>query len=116
MSAGIVLSLLVGLAFAAWIVMPLLRGEIAVSRRVTDTTSEARELQSKYDMLMSSLEDLEDDRATDKIGEQDYNDLHTRLTGQVVDVMRKGDALQAERREAERPIRHPSSTPPGESA
>jgi hypothetical protein len=116
MSAGIVASVLVTGAFAVYVFSPLFRGEIPLARRVADNTAEARDLQSKYDMLMSSLRDLEDDRATEKIGEEDYADLHARSTTQVIEVMRKLDALNAERRASDRPIPHPSSTPSGKSA
>ena len=39
--------------------------------------------------------DLEDDRATDKIGESDYAELHATLTAQAVEVMRSLDDIEA---------------------
>jgi hypothetical protein len=120
MSAGVAASLIVAALAAAYIIIPLLRREAARTEIAAAVSSEAREAQSQYDMLMSSLKDLEDDRATDKIGEEDYRELHARLTGQVVEVMRRLDGLRAQRskakEKAQRTIPHPSSTPSGKSA
>ena len=89
-----------------------------------DTPTVRRDIARNYDNIAEMdrrvgklLKDLEDDRATDKIGEEDYREIHARLTGQVVEVMRRLDELRAERSKAEmeasRPIPHPRS---GESA
>lgn len=116
MNAGAWVSLLVGLGLAAWVALPLLR-PVPARRADDDALSEARDLQSRKDMLLTSLKDLEDDRQTDKIGEDDYAELHARLSSEAVDVLRRLDA-ESERRAAEKAagaVRHPRSRRSGRS-
>lgn len=90
---------LVALAGAAFVAAPLFRREPAA----TDEPHElgrARELQSRHDMLVASLRDLEEDHRTDKIDEADYAALYARLATEAVDVMRRLDQLAAERQAA----------------
>jgi hypothetical protein len=100
MEAGALLALALALALAAFIGAPLLRRGAADPELVASPGGAARDLQSRRDMLLSSLKDVEDDRATDKIGESDYAELHARLSAEAVDVLKQLDALQ-EAQEAE---------------
>lgn len=114
MTAGIVVFLVLLAAAVAFIVAPLLRADAAEAERVSRGLSEARELQSEHDMVLASLKDLEDDRATDKIDEADYEALKARLTSQAVDVMKRMDAKQRERDRPDRP--RPVRPPDAEEA
>jgi hypothetical protein len=65
-------------------------------------------------MLLASLKDLEDDRETDKIGDEDYERLKSRLSAQTIEVMQRLDRVErqrekalAEEREASRPLPYP---------
>jgi len=82
--------------------------------------SEARELASRQSMLLATLRDLEDDRATEKLEDADYESMRARLTAETAEVMRRLDEIEAQHGEedeaaerASQPIRHPGSRPPG---
>jgi len=64
-----------------------------------EALSEARDLLARQNMLVTSLRDLEDDHATDKINDEDYAELHARLSAEAIAVMRKLDT-ERERRAA----------------
>jgi hypothetical protein len=97
MIAGVILSLLVATAAVAFVVAPLMRKDAAEAERVAMAISEAEELQSRREMLLVALKDLEDDRVTNKINDEDYAELHARLTGQAVEVMKQIDAREEPR-------------------
>ena len=59
-------------------------------------------------MLLAALKDLEDDRATGKIDQNDYSRLKTELTTETVDIMKQLDAL-AEAREKSSPVAIPKT-------
>ncbi len=86
---------LIALALAVlwFIAAPLLRSDAAESERVVSAESEAVELQSRHAMLLTSLADLEEDRDTGKLDDEDYDELRELLTVQAVDVLKKIDAL-----------------------
>ena len=116
MTAGTLLALILAATIAAAVIAPLLR-EGSSSAAPHDDFVTARDLQSKQDMLLASLKDLEDDHATDKVSEEDYNELRTRLSAEAVEVMRALDADE-QRREDEATsgtLRHPGSRRPGPS-
>ncbi len=111
MIAGIIASLVLGLIVMGVVVAPLLHKDAAISEQRSASLSEARELRSRYEMLLASIKDLEDDRATDKIGDEDYERLHAQLSREVIDLMHRMDAQDAERaaeseRGAPRPVLH----------
>jgi cell division protein FtsB len=97
MTAGVVLSLLVAAAVIAFVAAPLLRSDAARAERVAAALDEAAELRSRREMLLASLKDLEDDRATDKIDEKDFAELNARLTGKAVELMKRLDELEQAR-------------------
>ena len=85
--------LVLALAVLWFVAAPLLRSDAAESERVVSAESEAVELQSRHAMLLASLADLEEDRATGKLDDEDYDELHELLTVQAVDILKKIDAL-----------------------
>jgi hypothetical protein len=115
-SAGAALALVFGLAAAAFVLWPLLRGAGTneAEAGAGGALDAARELQSQRDMLLGALKDLEDDRATDKIDEADYEEQHAKLSAQAMAVLQKLDELEHEREEAERrplarTLQHPAT-------
>ncbi len=111
MIAGILASLVLGLIVLGVVVAPLMHQNAAASEHCSESLSEARELRSRYEMLLASIKDLDDDRATDKIGDDDYERLHAQLSREVIDLMHRMDAQEAERaaeadRGAPRPVLH----------
>jgi hypothetical protein len=92
MLATLVLIVLV-LAVLWFVAAPLLRSDAAESERLVSAESAAVELHSRHTMLLVSLSDLEEDRATGKLDDEDYEELHELLTVQAVDVLKKIDAL-----------------------
>jgi len=115
MTTGILIVLLVGLAAAVYVAAPLLRHDaLEAEERPEAAIGELRELHERQQMLLASLKDLEDDRATDKLDEQDYERLKAELSGQAIEAMQGIDALEAEHdatlvqeKEASRPLQYP---------
>lgn len=123
MTGGIVVAALLGLAAVAFVLAPLLRRDaLDAGERNEPALDELRELHARQQMLLASLKDLEDDRATDKIGDEDYERIKARLSSQAIEVMRRLDAAEAQHdakleqeEEASRPLRYPGARRPGES-
>jgi len=115
MSLGIVVLLVLVGAAAIFVAAPLLRADPAAAERGSERLGQARDLQSRHDMLLASLKDLEDDRATDKIDEADYLELKARLSAQAIEVMKQRDGLAEaearERRAGPRPLPDPDASP-----
>jgi len=114
---GTVLILLLAAAALAFVLAPLLRRERSDANASDEAALDSlRELHARQQMLLASLRDLEDDRATDKIGDSDYEELKQRLSAEAIEVMRQLDAAEQERqtalereREASRPLRYPGT-------
>ncbi len=115
MILGTVLVLLLAAAALVFVMAPLLRrGRPDANERDEESLASLRELHARQQMLLAALKDLEDDRATDKIGDSDYEQLKQRLSTEAIEVMRRLDAAEHEReqalereREASRPLRYP---------
>ncbi len=115
MIAGIVLISLVCLVVLAFVSAPLWRGQSTAALEDDDeAVRELRELHARQQMLLAGLRDLEDDRATDKLDDADYEQLERKLSAQAMEVMRRLDAAellreeQLERaRQASKPLRYP---------
>ena len=88
-------ALLVGTALAVasllYVLYPLFRAEIAVAPR---PRGHAKRRQSA---AVDALRELEFDRQTGKISDDDYEPLKARYTEQALAVMRAGDARVCER-------------------
>jgi hypothetical protein len=116
MIGGTILALLLGAAMLAFVVAPLMRKDAAEGEERSATLGRARELEARRQQLLASLKDLEDDRATDKIDEADFEELNARLSADAIDVMRELDIVEKEReaaaraaRKAAQPLKHPGS-------
>jgi len=116
MTAGITVAVLLGAAVLAFLAAPLLQKDAAEAERVAAEASEEMELQSQHDMVLGALKDLEDDWATEKVGDEDYRQLHDRLASKAVDIMKRLDRLNekherkvAATRKKRKPIPHPSA-------
>ncbi len=115
MTTGLLLVLLVFVAAAAYLAAPLLRRDALEPEELRRPAVDAlRELNARQQMLLASLKDLEDDRQTDKIGDEDYAALKERLSLQAIEIMQKIDLLEAERLKeieaaeaAARPLQYP---------
>ena len=104
MTAGLWIVALLALIGVAIVVAPLLRRDAASAELETDAMSEERELQSRHAMLLAGLKDLEDDRAEDKVGANDYAEAQANLTARAVEIMKQLDTLaERRRRDAQRP-------------
>lgn len=93
MSAGILLSLVLAALVVYYIVAPLFRADAAEAERISSAVSEERDLQSRREMLMAALKDLEDDRATGKVDQKDYSQLKTELSTEAIEIMKQLDAM-----------------------
>ena len=93
-----VVILIVGAVVLAFVAAPLLRTDAAETERISRALSGAAELLSRQAMVLGSLKDLEDDRATGKIDDEDYESLKNDLTVQAVELMKALD--EAKQRES----------------
>ncbi len=93
MNAGIIVSFVLGGVVLAFVLAPLFRKDAAQTEFRAAAVSDLAELRSRHDMILASLKDLEDDRATGKIGDDDYAALERQLTAEAVEVLKKMDAL-----------------------
>jgi len=97
MSAGILLSLVLAALVVYYIVAPLFRADAAEAERISSAVSEERDLQSRREMLMAALKDLEDDRATGKVDQKDYSQMKTELSTEAIEIMKQLDVLDEAR-------------------
>ena len=118
MIPGIVTVLVLAAVALAFVVGPLLREDAAEAERVAAAASEEIDLQSRHNMVLAALKDLEEDRATEKIDESDYEEMHGRLTVQAVQIMKRLDELQAahEARGRKKTVPHPRAKHSGSKA
>ena len=91
LAAIVRLSLPLAVGAATFVLLPLLRRDDAADH-VAAATSEIQDLQSRHDMALGALKDLEDDRATGKIDDVDYVALQAKLTAQALQTMKELDA------------------------
>ena len=122
MTLGFVLVGIVAVLSIGWIALPLIdRDATAPEDHQRVNVSKLRELHARQQMLLASLRDLEDDRATDKLDDADYAKLKSRLSNETIDVMKQLDGAETERREeveriesAQRPLQYkPPEEPEG---
>src|SRR5262245_1954558 len=66
------LIVLLALAAAAYVLAPLFRSDAADAERAARALSAEEDLHARYGMAVAALRDLEEDRATGKIGDADY--------------------------------------------
>jgi hypothetical protein len=100
----------------AFKVAPFLRKDAAEAERVATAVSAEMDAHSRHDMVLAALKDLEDDRATEKIDEDDYQTLKNKLSTRAVELMKQMDVMDEEHakkeaRQGPRAIPHPSSKP-----
>jgi cytochrome c-type biogenesis protein CcmI len=107
---GAVLSILLIAAAVVFVLAPLFRKDAAVLERRATALSDEEELASQQEMAMASLKDLEDDRATGKIADRDYEDVKARLTRRAVEILKRQDDLAARK---SRPQAVPDPPPSG---
>ena len=89
MTALLVLAGLWLLLGAVWLaVYPLIAGD----RERREPTAELSELEAEKARLVQDLHELELDRATGKLSEEDWRDLDARLKTRAVETMREIDA------------------------
>ena len=93
MTVSLLVTILLGLAAAAFVLAPLFRKDAAEAERVASRLSEAEELHSQREMALQALRDLEEDRATGKIDDRDHDEMKARLEGRAVDILKRLDAL-----------------------
>jgi cytochrome c-type biogenesis protein CcmI len=93
MSAGILVSLVLAALVGCYVLAPLFRADAAEAERISSAVSEERDLQSRREMLLAALKDLEDDRATGKLDQKDYSQMKTELSTEAIEIMKQLDAL-----------------------
>jgi Tfp pilus assembly protein PilN len=111
MTAGTLLAVVLAVGALAYVLAPLLRRDALEPDAGSEAAlDELRELHAHQQTLLASLKDLEDDRQTGKIGDEDYERLHARLSAQAIEVMQRLD--RAEQQEASRLSARPGTRQP----
>lgn len=121
MTTGVILALLALVGTAVYVIAPLLRSDALVPEESSGASvDELRDLHARQQMLLASLKDLEDDRSTDKVGDEDYESLKSRLSTQAIEIMQRIDRVEGERQEglerdrvAALPLKYPGKNQPG---
>ena len=108
MTAGWIVAGALALLTFYYVIAPLLRKDAAEAERISAAVSEERDLESRREMLVAALKDVEDDRSTGKLDDDDYKQLKDELSSEAVTVMKELDAL-AEAREKATPVGIPSA-------
>ena len=111
MTVGTILALALAALVAVFVLAPLFRADAAQEERRAARQSEEEDLLSQREMTMGAIRDLEDDRATGKIGEEDYRSGKAELTARAVDLLKRLDEIEG-KKAAPRPE---AITPPGRS-
>ena len=86
------------LTVAAVVLAPLFRPDAQEAERVANVLSAEQDLTTRHAMALAALRDLEDDRATGKIGDADYAAMEAQLSSRAVALMKSLDELATERR------------------
>jgi hypothetical protein len=85
----------VAFALAAFVLAPLFRPGAAEAERVARRVSEEEDLHAQHAMALTALRDLEEDRATGKIGDDDYTRMKAALESRAIDLMKRIDAVSS---------------------
>ena len=86
------------LTVATLVLAPLFRPGALEAERASGRLSTEQDLHTRHAMALAGLRDLEDDRQTGKIGDDDYAALKEKLEAHAIELMKRLDALSAERR------------------
>ena len=97
MTLGTLLALILAAVAVAFVLAPLFRPDAAHEERRTARLSEEEDLLSQREMATAALRDLEDDRGTGKIGDQDYVSAKAELTARAVGLMKRLDEIESRR-------------------
>ena len=91
------LIVVLALAAAAYVLAPLFRSDAAEAERAARALSAEEDLHARYAMAVAALRDLEDDRATGKIGDEDYAAQEAELQARALELMKRIDEHAAGR-------------------
>lgn len=86
--------ILLSAAVLGFVAAPLLRSDAAEAERIVSAESAAVDLHSKQSMLLASLKDLKDDRATGKLDESDYVEFEKQISTEALEVMTQIEQLE----------------------
>lgn len=86
--------LLLAAAAAAFVLAPLLRKDALEEDRGRTLPAELADLLAERELVLAALRDLEDDRETGKVGEQDYGELRGKLSARAVEILKRLDELR----------------------
>jgi hypothetical protein len=96
MIAAAVIAVL-ALAAAAFVLAPLFRPDALEAERAAKALSAEEDLHARYGMAVAALRDLEEDRATGKIGDADFAAQEAELQARALELMKQIDERAAGR-------------------
>ncbi len=87
--------ILVALGALLYVISPFITRTAAPLTDGPDRVAELRELYALRDVTYETLRDLEFDYHSEKIGEDDYNDLSNRFKREAIDFVTRIESLEA---------------------
>jgi len=92
---GTLAGILLALGVLLYVISPFLTRTAAPLTDGSDHAAELRELYALRDVAYESLRDLEFDYQSEKIGEDDYNELNNRFKREAIDFVTRIESLEA---------------------
>lgn len=96
MIAAVIVAAL-ALGAAAFVLAPLFRPDALEAERAAKALSAEEDLHARYGMAVAALRDLEEDRATGKIGDADFASQEAELQARALELMKRIDERAAGR-------------------
>ena len=96
MIAAVVIAAL-ALGAAAFVLAPLFRPDALEAERAAKALSAEEDLHARYGMAVAALRDLEEDRATGKVGDADFASQEAELQARALELMKQIDERAAGR-------------------
>jgi hypothetical protein len=95
MSLGLALACLLGLAFLAYLLLPIALEAGGTLLRPSGARSELGDLYIQREGTYATLKDLDFDFETGKLIEQDYRELRARYSAEAARILTRIDELEA---------------------
>ena len=96
MIAAVAIAVL-ALGAAAFVLAPLFRPDALEAERAAKALFAEEDLYARYGMAVAALRDLEEDRATGKIGDADFASQEAELQARALELMKQIDERAAGR-------------------
>lgn len=87
--------ILMAAAAAAFVLAPLMRADALEEDRSRAVPAEIADLLAEREMVLAGLRDLEDDRETGKLSEEDYREMRATLSARAIEILKRLEEVEA---------------------